>query len=136
MLRAGARRLIERVIEAELNALLPVYVSEKTEDGRARLVRHGYLPEREVMTGIGPVAVKVPRMRDWGNAEEKVRCTSSILPPYLRKARSVEELLPWLYLKGISSGDFQEALTALLEPSGRAVIDHHFAAESGLVDGL
>jgi putative transposase len=101
VLRAGARHLIEQAVEAEL----------------ARLVRHGYLPAREVMTGIGPVPVKVPRVRDRGSADEKVRFKSSILPPYLRKAKSVEELLPWLYLKGISTGDFQEALTALLGPN-------------------
>lgn len=69
------------------------------------------------MTGVGPIAVKVPRVRDRGAQAEKVRFTSSILPPYLRKAKSVEELLPWLYLKGISTGDFQEALAALLGPN-------------------
>ncbi|SLN19345.1 Transposase, Mutator family [Pseudoruegeria aquimaris] len=117
VLRSGARRLIEEAIEAELNTLLAAYADEKAEDGRARLVRHGHLPEREVMTGIGPVPVKVPRERDRGETGEKIRFASSILPPYLRKARSVEELLPWLYLKGISTGDFQEALAALLGPN-------------------
>ncbi len=117
VLRTGARRLIEQAVEAELMALLAAYADETTEDGRSRLVRHGHLPEREVMTGIGPVSVKVPRVRDRGSAPEKVRFTSSILPPYLRKAKSVEELLPWLYLKGISTGDFQEALAALLGPN-------------------
>ena len=117
VLRAGARHLIEQAVEAELIALLSAHVDDKTEDGRARLVRHGHLPEREVMTGIGPVPVKVPRVRDRGSSEEKIRFTSSILPPYLRKARSIAELLPWLYLKGISTGDFQEALAALLGPN-------------------
>lgn len=117
VLRSGARRLIEQAIEAELTTLLAAHSDEKAEDGRARLVRHGYLPEREVMTGIGPVPVKVPRVRDRGETGEKIRFASSILPPYLRKAKSVEELLPWLYLKGISSGDFQEALAALLGPN-------------------
>lgn len=117
VLRAGARHLIEQAVEAELIALLSAHVDDKTEDGRTRLVRHGHLPEREVMTGIGPVPVKVPRVRDRGCSEEKIRFPSSILPPYLRKARSIEELLPWLYLKGISTGDFQEALSALLGPS-------------------
>lgn len=117
VLRAGARHLIEQAVEAELIALLSAHADDKTEDGRARLVRHGHLPEREVMTGIGPVPVKVPRVRDRGCSEEKIRFTSSILPPYLRKARSIEELLPWLYLKGISTGDFQEALAALLGPN-------------------
>ena len=117
VLRAGARHLIEQAVEAELIALLSAHVDDKTEDGRARLVRHGHLPEREVMTGIGPVPVKVPRVRDRGSSEEKIRFTSSILPPYLRKARSIAELLPWLYLNGISTGDFQEALAALLGPN-------------------
>jgi len=117
ILRSGARRLIEQAVEMELAALLATHADDKTEDGRARIVRHGYLPEREVMTGIGPVSVKVPRVRDRGEAVEKIRFTSSILPPYLRKAKSVEELLPWLYLKGISTGDFQEALAALLGPN-------------------
>lgn len=98
-------------------ALLASYADDKTEDGRSRLVRHGYLPEREVMTGIGPVPVKMPHVQDRGAGAEKVRFTSAILPPYLRKAKSIEELLPWLYLKGISSGDFQEALAALLGPN-------------------
>jgi len=117
VLRAGARDLIQQAVEAELSALLAMHADERTADGRARLVRHGHLPEREVTTGIGPVAVKVPRVRDRGDGAEKIRFTSSILPPYLRKAKSVEELLPWLYLKGISTGDFQEALAALLGPN-------------------
>ncbi len=117
ILRSGARRLIEQAVEADLAALLAAHADDTTEDGRSRLVRHGDLPEREVMTGIGPVPVKVPRVRDRAAGAEKVRFTSSILPPYLRKAKSVEELLPWLYLKGISSGDFQEALAALLGPN-------------------
>jgi len=117
ILRSGARRLIEQAVEAELTALLAAHADDKTEDGRSRVVRHGYLPEREVMTGIGPVPVKVPRVRDRAAGAEKVRFASSILPPYLRKAKSVEDLLPWLYLKGISSGDFQEALAALLGPN-------------------
>lgn len=116
ILRSGARRLIEQAVEAELTVLLAAHTDERTADGRARLVRHGHLPEREVMTGIGPVPVKVPRVRDRGDGDEKIRFTSGILPPYLRKAKSIEELLPWLYLKGISTGDFQEALAALLGP--------------------
>lgn len=117
ILRSGARDLIQQAVEAELAALLETHIAEKTEDGHARLVRHGHLPEREVMTGIGPVPVKLPRVRDRGAEVEKIRFTSAILPPYLRKAKSIEELLPWLYLKGISTGDFQEALAALLGPN-------------------
>ncbi len=114
ILRSGARRLIEQAVEAELSAFLATHADDKTEDGMARLVRHGHLPEREVMTGIGPVPVKVPRVRDRGTGDDRIRFRSSILPPWLRKAKSIEDLLPWLYLKGISTGDFQEALAALL----------------------
>lgn len=117
LLRSGAQRLIEQAVEAELAVLLEAYASDKTDDGRARLVRHGHLPERAVMTGVGAVPVKVPRVRDRGDDAEKIRFTSKILPPYLRKAKSIEELLPWLYLKGISTGDFHEALAALLGPN-------------------
>jgi len=117
ILRAGACDLIQQAVEAELSALLEAHCEDRTGDGRARLVRHGYLPEREVITGIGAVPVKVPRVRDRGDVAEKVRFTSTILPPYLRKAKSIEELLPWLYLKGISTGDFQEALAVLLGPN-------------------
>jgi len=117
LLRSGAQRLIQQAVEAELAALLEAHASDKTDDGRARLVRHGHLPEREIMTGIGAVPVQVPRVRDRGDGEEKIRFTSMILPPYLRKAKSIEELLPWLYLKGISTGDFHEALAALLGPN-------------------
>ena len=102
LLRSGAQRLIEQAVEAELAVLLEAYTCDKTGDSRARLVRHGHLPEREVITGIGAVPVKVPRVRDRGDGEEKVRFTSTLLPPYLRKAKSIEELLPWLYLKGIT----------------------------------
>ncbi len=82
LLRSGVQRLIEQAVEAELAVLLEAYAPDKTDDGRARLVRHGHLPEREVITGIGVVPVKVPRVRDRGDAAEKVRSTSTILPPY------------------------------------------------------
>ena len=117
ILRQGARDLIQQAIEAELSALLDTHKNDLLPDGRARVVRHGHLPEREVLTGIGAIPVQVPRVRDRSGVAEKVKFTSSILPPYLRKAKSVEELLPWLYLKGISTGDFQEALAALLGPN-------------------
>lgn len=117
ILREGARGLIQQAVEAELSNLLQHHSADKTPDGHARLVRHGHLPEREILTGVGTVPVKVPRVRDRGESAEKIRFTSPLLPPYLRKAKSVEELLPWLYLKGISTGDFQEALAALLGPN-------------------
>ncbi len=116
VLRKGARDLLARAVEAEVGEHLAAHAHLTIDAGRARLVRHGHLPEREVMTGIGPVPVRVPRVRDRGEGSEKIRFTSSLLPPYLRKTKSVEELLPWLYLKGISTGDFQEALGGLLGP--------------------
>jgi hypothetical protein len=102
LLRSGAQRLIEQAVEAELAVLLEAYACDKTGDGRARLVRHGHLPEREVITGIGAVPVKVPRVRDRGDGEEKVRFTSTLLPPYLRKAKSIEELLLDLQRRGLT----------------------------------
>ena len=121
IIRDGARKLIEQAIHAELAALMAAFADEKLENGTSRLVRHGHLPEREVMTGIGPVPVKVPRVRDRKPGEEKISFTPSILPRYLRKAKSVEELLPWLYLKGVSTGDFSEALAALLGPNANGL---------------
>ncbi len=121
LVRTGARKLIEQAIEAELSALLAAHADDKTTAGRARLVRHGHLPERNVLTGVGPVPVKVPRVRDRGTGDDKITFTPSILPRYLRKATSVEDLLPWLYLKGVSSGDFQEALAALLGPDAKGL---------------
>ena len=115
VLRDGARALLAEAVEAEVATLLSRYADESTEDGRQRLVRHGHLPEREIMTGIGPVAVRCPRVRDRvGKGSERIRFSSAILPPYARRSRSLEVLIPILYLKGISTGDFEEALVALL----------------------
>ena len=117
VLREGARTLLAQAVEAEVAEFLAKHAGLKTQDGRARVVRHGHLPEREVMTGIGPVAVRQPRVRDReANAEnaERIRFTPAILPPYARRSRSLEVLIPILYLKGISTGDFEEALAALL----------------------
>src|SRR3954454_5703183 len=115
VLRNGARALLAQAVEAEASALLASHADKLTEDGRQRLVRHGHLPEREVMTGIGPVAVRCPRVRDRvGEGSERIRFSSAILPPYARRSKSLEVLIPILYLKGISTGDFEEPLVALL----------------------
>ena len=115
VLRDGARALLAQAVEAEVAAFLSGHADKQTEDGRQRLVRHGHLPEREIMTGIGPVAVRAPRVRDrTGAGESRIRFTSAILPPYARRSKSLEVLIPILYLKGISTGDFEEALAALL----------------------
>ena len=116
VVRDGALKLIEQAIHSELATLMAAFSNEKLEDGRARLVYHGHLPEREVMTGIGPVPVKVPRVRDRIAGEDKITFTPSILPRYLHKAKSVAELMPWVYLKGVSTGDFTEALETLISP--------------------
>ena len=118
ILRAGAQQLLAQAIEAEVAAHIEVHADLTDASGRRRIVRHGHMPEREVQTGIGAVAVKKPRVRDRDPDAPGggIRFTSAILPSYLRRAKSVEELLPWLYLKGISSGDFSEALAALLGP--------------------
>jgi putative transposase len=117
ILRQGARTLLAQAVEAEVADFLAKHADLKTEDGRQRVVGHGHLPEREVLTGIGPVAVRQPRVRDRAAAAGdpgRIRFTPALLPPYLRRSKSIETLLPILYLKGISTGDFSEALAALL----------------------
>jgi len=123
VIQAGARELLRAAIQAEVAAFMVEHSQLLDDAGRQRLVRHGFLPEREIMTGIGTVPVQVPRVRDRGANEDggKIRFRSSLVPPYLRKAKSVEELLPWLYLKGISTGDFSEALAALLGPDAEGL---------------
>jgi transposase-like protein len=117
VLRNGARALLAQAVDAEVADFLGTHADLKTEDGHRRVVRHGYLPEREVMTGIGPVAVRQPRVRDreaGADDPERIHFTPAILPPYARRSKSLEMLIPILYLKGISTGDFEEALAALL----------------------
>jgi putative transposase len=115
ILRSGARALLTQAVEAEVAEFLANHSDLKTETGQQRVVRHGHLPEREIMTGIGPVAIRQPRVRDREAAEgERIRHSPSIVPPYARRSKSLEVLIPVLYLKGISSGDFEEALAALV----------------------
>lgn len=111
VLRHGARELLQQAVEAEVAEAIAQFAELKDEQGRQRVVRNGYLPERSIQTGIGKVPVRAPRVRD---RVGEMRFSSSILPPYLRRTRSLDELLPWLYLKGLSSSDFSSALTALL----------------------
>ena len=112
LLRQGSRELIARAVAAEFAAFLATYDAAVDDEGRRQVVRNGYLPEREVQTGIGSVFVRVPRARD--RSGSGIVFHSNLLPPYLRRTKSVEDLIPWLYLKGISTGDFSEALSALL----------------------
>src|SRR5215475_1311209 len=114
VLRQGAQRLLAQAIEVEIAVLLAQYADHHDPQGRQAVVRNGYLPEREVQTGLGAVRVKVPRVRD--RSGSGLRFHSALLPPYIRRSKSLEALLPWLYLKGVSTGDFSEALQALLGP--------------------
>lgn len=111
VLREGAQRLLANAIEAEVAVFLEQYSEQKTLPGLSRMVRNGYLPGRAIQTGVGSVEVRVPRVRD---REKAIRFSSSILPPYLRRTKTLEELLPWLYLKGVSTGEFQDTLGVLL----------------------
>ena len=115
ILRQGAKRLLAEALEAEIDIFLNQYKDLRDERGFRRIVRNGYLPGRQIQTGIGPVSVEAPRIRDRSpHGSERVSFSSAILPPYLRKTRSMEQLIPWLYLKGVSTGDFNEALAALV----------------------
>jgi putative transposase len=116
VLREGAQKLLAEAIAAEVAGFLARYQALRTAEGQQRVVRNGRLPEREIQTGLGSIPVCVPRVRDRGGkgAGEHIRFTSRILPPYLRRSKTIDELLPWLYLKGVSTGDFSEALAVLL----------------------
>jgi putative transposase len=117
VLRDGARQMLTHAIEAEVAAFLAMHADEVDEGGRRRLVRHGHAPRRVIQTGIGGIEVQRPRVRDRGAGDAaRIRFTSTVLPAYLRRARNVEELLPWLYLKGVSTGQFEDALAVLLGP--------------------
>jgi len=119
LLRVGARKLIEEAVQAELSELMSHYQDDKTSEGRQRVVRNGHHPERKILTGIGEVAVKVPKTRS--REGDPVSFKSSVVPPYVRKAATVEAAIPWLYLKGISTGQMQSALQALVGPQAEGL---------------
>lgn len=119
LLRSGARQLIQQAVEAELQELLARVADRRLPDGRAAVIRNGYLPEREIQTGIGPVTVRIPKVRT--RSGEPVTFRSALVPPYVRKARSLEAALPWLYLKGISSGEMASALEVLVGPEAKGL---------------
>jgi putative transposase len=114
--REGARRMLAQVLIAEVDSFVALWKDLKLPDGRDRVVRHGHGPHRAIQTGVGPVEVRRAKVRDRGEvgAEEKIRFTSSILPKWARRTKSLDALLPVLYLRGVSTGDFQEVLAALL----------------------
>ena len=119
LLRSGARGLIAKAVQSELTEFLSQYQDMTDSGGRPLVVRNGYLPQREIMTGIGPVDIKIPKTRDRGG--QGIHFRSELLPPYIKRTKSVETVLPWLYLKGISTGDFSEALTALLGKNAKGL---------------
>jgi len=115
VLRSGAQALLTQAIEAEVASFMACHAQEQLEDGRARLVRHGHLPERDIQTGIGAVKIRQPRVRDRaGKTRDRLLFLPTVAPKYMRRSKSLDALIPWLYLKGVSSGDFQAALGALL----------------------
>lgn len=114
VLREGARRLLKQAVEAELAELLQAHRSLTTDDGKPAVVRNGYLPARTIQTGLGDVDVQIQKVRD--RSGSKIKFNSKLVPPYLKRTKSLEEFLPWLYLRGISSEDFSEALQHLLGP--------------------
>ena len=117
VIRDGARRILCQALEAEVESFIDHFGELKVADGRQRVIRNGFLPGREVVTGIGNIPVTVPRTRDRGvDSTDRIIFSSKIVPPYIRKAGNVEAVLPWLYLKGVSSGSFHEALEMLVGP--------------------
>lgn len=115
LVREGARRMLQAAIDAEVADFLAAHADRLDDQGRRLVVRNGSLPAREILTGAGPLEVSQPRVRDKSpKQEERVTFSPSVLPPYLRRSAALEELIPWLYLKGVSTGDFSEALQALV----------------------
>ena len=119
LLRAGAGQLIYQAVEAELNELLAEHSERRLADGKAGVVRNGYLPARAIQTGLGPVTVRIPKVR--AKTGEPVTFHSALVPPYVRKTKSLEAALPWLYLKGISSGEMGAALEVLVGPEAKGL---------------
>lgn len=118
VLKEGARKMLAIAVENEVTEYIHQYADQLDQDGHRLVVRNGYLPERKIQTGVGPIPVRQPRVND---KREDKQFTSKLLPPYLRKTKSIEELIPWLYLKGISTSGFDECLTSLLGPNAKGV---------------
>lgn len=119
VLRNGARQLLAAAVEMEVKDFLHQHTDEMNDQGKPRFVRNGYLPARDIQTGIGSISVQVPRVRDRAFKKDGITFGSSVIPKYLRRSGSLDEFLPLLYLKGISVNDFGEALTPLLGPKAR-----------------
>ncbi len=118
ILRNGARQMLTTAIENEVDEYIAAYAHQLDDNGQRLVVRNGHMPPRSILTGLGQIEVTRPRVNDKRVDEDgrRFRFTSSILPPYLRRTKSIDELVPWLYLKGISTSDFPDALQALLGP--------------------
>jgi len=112
--REGARRLLQAALEDEVAEHIKWSADLRDEDGQRQVVRNGYMPQRNLLSGVGPLPIKQPRVHD---RREGQRFTNKILPPFMRRLPSIDALIPALYLKGISTGDFSEALTAILGPN-------------------
>ena len=119
LLRVGAQQLIQHAVETELAELLSHHGDRRTETGNAGVVRNGYLPERELQTGLGPVTVQIPKVR--AKTGDPVTFRSALAPPYIRKTKSLEAAVPWLYLKGVSSGEMGDALKVLVGPQAQGL---------------
>jgi transposase-like protein len=122
LVRTGAQRMLQAAIDAEVEDFLAQHADRRDEQGRRLVVRNGHLPSREILTGAGPLDVSQPRVRDKSpDKENRVTFSPSVLPPYLRRSKAIEELIPWLYLKGVSTGDFSEALQSLVGEQARGL---------------
>jgi transposase-like protein len=119
VLKQGAQQLLASAIEAELAELLEQFSHERLDDGRLRVVRNGYHPERMIQTGLGDIPVRVPKVRD--RKDKEVKFNSKLVPPYLKRTKNIEELVPWLYLRGISTGEMQPALASLLGENAKGL---------------
>ena len=121
ILRQGAQRMLAQAIDAEVAEWIESHRDFRDQAGHRQVVRNGRLPKRTILSGVGQIEVEQPRVLDRRPTDENECFSSKILPPYLRKTKSLEELIPWLYLKGISTGDFSEALCALVGPQAKGL---------------
>ena len=136
LLRQGAQRMLQQAIENEVEEFVAAHAPCRTGEDRQAVVRNGSLPARKILTGIGALEVQQPRVRD-RRASDKVTFNSQILPRYLRRVPSVEALIPALYLRGISTGDFTEALASILGPNAAGIVGgQHRASEGGMGSGV
>ena len=135
ILRAGAQRLLTQAIEDEVADWIKSRANLTNEAGHRQVVRNGRLPKRTLLTGLGPIEVEQPRVLDRRPEDEAETFSSKVLPPYLRKTKSLEELIPWLYLKGISTGDFSEALAALVGPQAKGLSASTVVRLKGIWEG-